>query len=129
MAHPNEKLLRRVYDAFAGQDMATLDEVFADDVAFHVPGDHPMAGDYQGKDELFGFFAKLGEKTGGTLRVDVKDVVANDDYAIGLVRVTAQRENRSLEVDAAQIHRVEAGRITEAWPVPYDVHAIEDFWA
>ena len=38
MAHPNEDLIRKGYQAFAAQDMATLNELFADDVVWHAQG-------------------------------------------------------------------------------------------
>ena len=46
--HPNEDLLRREYDAFAREDVASLDEIFADDIVYHVSGHNPFSGDYRG---------------------------------------------------------------------------------
>lgn len=74
MAHPNEDLVRRGFAAFGAGDIATLGELFADDIVWHVGGRSPISGDYKGKDEVFGFFAQLAERAGGTLHVDVHDV-------------------------------------------------------
>ncbi len=54
MAHPNEDLVRSGYAAFATGDMATLDELFADDIAWHAPGRNQLSGDYVGKEAVFG---------------------------------------------------------------------------
>src|SRR6266487_5323652 len=59
MGHPNEDLLRKGYEAFASYDLDTIQALFADDVVFHIPGKNPVSGDYKGKDEVFGFFAKM----------------------------------------------------------------------
>jgi ketosteroid isomerase-like protein len=36
MAHPNEDLLRRGYEAFAAGDINTVLAIFSDDIAWHV---------------------------------------------------------------------------------------------
>jgi ketosteroid isomerase-like protein len=46
--HPNEDLLRREYDAFAREDLTSLDEIFADGIVYHVPGHNPLSGDFHG---------------------------------------------------------------------------------
>jgi ketosteroid isomerase-like protein len=46
MAHPNEELARRGYDAFARGDMDTLRELFDPEIVWHFPGRSPLAGDH-----------------------------------------------------------------------------------
>jgi len=92
MAHPNEDLLRRGYDAFGRGDMAAISELFADDIVWHVPGNNPLAGDYKGRDNVLAYFGKSVELTGGTLRVEVHDILANDEHGVALTRDTAQRD-------------------------------------
>lgn len=74
--------------------------MFADDVAWRAPGQNPLSGDYQGKDAVFALFGRLAEQTGGSFRVDVHDLLANDEHGIGLVTVTASRGDRSLTLTA-----------------------------
>jgi hypothetical protein len=57
MAHPNEELVRRGYDAFNNADVETLRQVFADTTIFHEPGRSPISGDYEGLDQVLGFSA------------------------------------------------------------------------
>jgi hypothetical protein len=45
MAHPNEELTRRAYDAFSRGDVDTLRRLFADDAVFYEPGRNPVSGD------------------------------------------------------------------------------------
>ena len=54
--HPNLELLRRGYAAYGSGDMDTINELFADDVVWHVAGRNPLSGDYNGKEQVFGFF-------------------------------------------------------------------------
>ena len=94
MAHPNEELARRGYDAFSNGDIDALRQVFADNTIFHEPGRNPVAGDYQGIDQMLGFFATVGDRSGGTFRVTVHDVVANDEHAVALHLSEGERAGR-----------------------------------
>jgi uncharacterized protein len=64
--------------------MQTLRELFHPDIVRHAPGRSQLAGDHQGVDAVLGFFGRTMELTGGNFRVEVHDVVANDDHAAGL---------------------------------------------
>ena len=129
MAHPNEDLVRRGYAAFGTGDMATLRELFADDLVWHVGGRSPITGDYKGKDEVLGFFAKLAERAGGTFRVDIHDVLANDEHVVALVKVTGEREGKTLSDSGAQVFHVQGGKVSESWFHPGDAYAWDEFWS
>ena len=74
MAHPNEDLVRRAFDAFATGDVDTLRELTDQDGVWHTPGRNLVSGYYRGQDEILGFFAKLAELTGGTFRAELRNV-------------------------------------------------------
>jgi uncharacterized protein len=129
MTHPNEDLVRRGYEAFGTGDIATLQELFADDIVWHFPGSSPVSGDFNGKDEVLGWLAKNAELSGGTLRVEAHDVLANDEHVVGLIRVSAQREGRSLDDPSVQIFHIKDGKATEVWVYPSDQAVSDAFWA
>ena len=127
MAHPNEDLVRRGFAAFGTGDIATLRELLADDIVWHVGGSSPITGDYKGKDEVLGFFAQLAERAGGTFRVDVHDVLANDEHVVALVKGTGEREGKTLNDNGAQVFHVQGGKVTEEWFHPGDQYASDEF--
>lgn len=127
MAHPNEDLLRKGYDAFGRGDMDWLNEHFADDLVWHTPGNNPLAGDLKGKEAVFELFAKQMEITGGTLRIEVHDVLANDEHGVALVRVTGERDGKRLEDKQAHVFHLEGEKVIEFWGHPGDLYAIDDF--
>ena len=129
MAHPNEDLVRRGYVAFGTGDFATLRELFADDVVWHVGGRSAITGDYKGKNEVLGFFAQLAERAGGTFRVDVHDVLANDVHVVALVTLTAERAGKTLNDEGTQVYQVQGGKVTESWFHPSDQYASDEFWS
>ena len=129
MAHPNETLLRNGYEAFEKGDLDTLRGIFADDIVWHSPGNGPLAGDYRGIDHVFGLFAKVAELSGGTLRNDVHDVLANDEHAVALVTVRGEREGKTLEDLQSHVFHVSDGRVTEVWLEAFDLYANDEFWS
>jgi ketosteroid isomerase-like protein len=128
MAHPNEELIRKGYEAFGSGDMATLDELFADDIVWHAPGRNQLSGDYRGKQEVFAQFQKVMELTGGTFKLEIHDVLANDEHAVVLVRATGQIEGRTLDDNGVQVLHISDGKIAEQWLHPGDTYAGDEFW-
>jgi len=127
--HPNVELTRRGYAAFATGDLATMTELIADDVTWHATGAGPLSGTYHGRDEVFGFFGRLAEETAGTFRLDIHDVLANDEHAVALCTLSATRGTKSLQVPVANVHHVRDGKVTEFWGATEDPEATIDFWA
>jgi uncharacterized protein len=127
--HPNVELLRRGYAAYSSGDMETINEVFADDIVWHVAGRSELAGDYNGKDEVFGFFAKLMEVSEGTSRIEVHDVLANDEHGAVLITETATRAGREFSGRAVHTFHLEGGKVIEFWDAPLDQYATDDFLA
>ncbi len=113
--HPNATLVRRLYDAFSSADMETVLSLFADDIVYHVPGRNLLSGDYRGKDQWLGLIGRVAELTGGTFRVDVHDVLGNDEHAVALTRQTAARNGKSLDTEEAHVFHFRDGKIAEMW--------------
>ncbi len=130
MAHPNEDLLRDGYAAFGRGDLDALqNQFFAPDITWHYPGKSPFAGDYHGTGEVAGWLVRTFEVSGGTIRVQLNDVVAKDDVAVALTTVIAQREGRELSDDAVQVFQIRDGKATEVWTYPADLYANDAFWS
>jgi uncharacterized protein len=129
MANANEELLRRGYDAFGAGDIDTVLGVFAPDIAWHIPGDSQISGDYHGHQEVMAFFGKLMEITGGTFRLDVHDVLANDTHGAVLVTAHAQRDGQSFEMREVHTWHVADGKATEFWAFEEDSAATDEFFS
>ena len=126
--HQDEEVVRRGYDAFSRGDMQTLREVLDPDVVWHSPGRSQLASDYEGVDAVLGFFARTVELTGGTFRVEVHDVVANDEHVVGLHAVTAEREGKTLQDRNILVFHVRDGRASEVWQFWADQYAADAFF-
>ncbi|MGK6314616.1 nuclear transport factor 2 family protein [Neorhizobium sp. DT-125] len=48
----NRKVIADYYAAYAAGDMGKVADFFADDIEWHIPGHHPLAGTKRGKAEV-----------------------------------------------------------------------------
>jgi len=64
---------------------------------------------------VLGYVGRTMELTGGSFRVEVHDVVANDEHGVGLNSVHAEREGRTQEDNNTLGFHVRDGKVTEVW--------------
>jgi ketosteroid isomerase-like protein len=130
MAHRNEELLRESFAAFQRGDMEALQNTyFAEDIKYHVAGRSQVAGDYEGVGAVLGLFARLFELSGGTLTVELHDVVANDDHGVALFALRAERNGRTLDDnEILTAHPTADGKAAEVWTVTNDPYGFDEFW-
>ncbi|HEV8421352.1 MAG TPA: nuclear transport factor 2 family protein [Actinomycetota bacterium] len=130
LTQPDVERARQSIEAYNQGDFETLRHFYAENVVWHVAGAHRLAGEYQGRDQLFEYFATVRELTGGTLRLHPQSIVASADEIAMFTRVTAQRGGKELDIVLAQTLKVGAdGRWTEYWAMADDQEAVDDFWS
>lgn len=127
-AHENAELVRSGYEAFAAGDLDTVAKLFAPDIRWHIGGRSAISGTYTGHNEVFGFFGKLIEETGGTFHIDIHDVLASDDHVVALVRESASRGDRHLEMNEAHIWHLSDGLAKEFWGFAEDQYEASSFF-
>ena len=127
--HPNAALLKKGYEAFSQGDMATITDLFAEDVVWHLFGHNQLAGVHRGRDAVFASFAKTAALSGGSFKIDVHDVVANDEHAVALTRATGTREGRSLDSMDTDVYHMKDGKVVEFWSFVEDDRATDEFWS
>jgi len=126
--HPNVELLRKGYNAYETGDIAVLNDLFAEDVLWHITGRSQLAGDYKGRDQVFGFFGKLMELSGGTSKIEVHDILANDDHGVALVTGSGSRNGNSFTGIDVHVFHLRGGKVVEFWDSPVDQYAADEFW-
>ena len=127
--HPNLDLMRRGYAAYTSGDLETISQLLSDDVVWHVSGRSPLSGDYSGKEQVFGFFGKLQELSDGTSRVEVHDLLADDDHGVAIVTQSGTRDGRSYEGRVTHVRHLRDGKVTEFWDAYIDQYTADEFWA
>jgi ketosteroid isomerase-like protein len=118
--HPNATAYRRTVDAFRAGDFDAIRSLIAEDVVWHVPGQHSMAGEIRGLDELITWLGRASE-LGFTIREH--DVFGNDEHVCALSYMGARRPGVVIEIPVTSVFHFRAGRQVERWMYPDDAAA------
>ena len=122
--------LDRYFEAYARRDRDAMAEHFDEAIVWHVAGAHALSGDYQGRVTVLDYLARSQELAGGSLKLTPIDTMASDDHIALFVRVTGEREGRSLDVELVEVFKVGPdGRWSEFWSMADDQQQVDAFWA
>ncbi len=132
--HPNVVAVRAFYRAQAGfyagmHRAASMRSLLTEDVAWHVPGRSVIAGDYLGQDEVLDYFARRRDIAGGSLRVDVRRSLADNDLVVQLTAGQAELAGPTCAWEALGVYRMIDGLIAECWLVPFDQYRFDQIWS
>ena len=130
MADERVQRLEAWLAAYGNQNREAMAESLAEDAVWHVGGTHRLSGDYRGRDAILGYFDSVRTETGDTMTLEPLEVLANEQHGAAFLRVTAERQGRSLDVVVADAFRFDGkGRILEFWAHANDQPAVDAFWA
>ena len=112
------------------QEMADAAEVWITEAVWRFPGRRgKLAGTHRGRAGVMEFLMKVPVLTGGTFRLELEDILANDSNAVAIFRGSAQRGGKTLDNPTALCMKMREGRVTEVWEFVWDLNHVEDFWA
>ena len=127
--HPNITIYTRALRTFNKNDLNAGREFFSENVVYRFPGRSPIAGEYRGIEQFFKVLQLLKDMTGGTLTIEPKIVLANDQAVMVYTHTTAQREGKTLDTDQVNLYRFnEERKIFEGRIIPFDLYAFDEFW-
>jgi ketosteroid isomerase-like protein len=124
--HANALVLRRLYDAYARRDKATICELIADDCTWNIPGRGPKSGTHRGRDAILELFRDLMRKSGGSAQIEVEDIVANDRHAIVLQTGRATIDGKETALKEVLVHTIVDGRVVDMWEYQFDLYAFDE---
>jgi uncharacterized protein len=122
-------LLTRMYSAYAAGDFAAVAECCAENATFQVPGKSPLAGKYDRAGWVTGLLLKQRERSGGTLKTEVHDVLASDRHGLVLTTETLVREGKKVEYRSVHVWRLEDGRPVAGYLYPRDLYQFDAIWS
>jgi ketosteroid isomerase-like protein len=127
--HPNARLIRRGHESFARGDLEALREFMAEDVVWHEPGRSALSGDYKGPEGVLELFRKLQDRSHGTFKVEIVDLLANPERAVAIQEESARRGDRELDMASAIEFEIHHGKITEITVYHADTYHFDEFWS
>ena len=126
-AQEDADLVRRGYEAFIAGDMEWLNEHLHENVVWHVPGHNLTSGDYRGRENVLGFFARSVQIA--LPQFDIHDIVASDDHVVVLTTIRWRRNDNgaTFEDHVGQVFHLEDGRVLEVWTMGEDIGGFDQF--
>ena len=126
-AQEDADLVRRGYEAFIAGDMEWLNEHLHENVVWHVPGHNLTSGDYRGREDVLGFFARSVQIA--LPEFDIHDIVASDDHVVVLTTINWRRNDNdaTFEDHVGQVFHLEDGRVLEVWTMGEDIGGFDQF--
>jgi ketosteroid isomerase-like protein len=130
--HPNVSTVRAALEArargkFDEEDTRIILDAFTDDAVWHMSG---AWSDIQGKEALLGQWKAVAEASGDSFRVELHEMFADDDHAIGVSTIRARNGDRTMEMKEIQVfHLTPEGKISEFWGIVADQDELDAFWA
>ena len=128
-AEANRQLIEGAYAAFARGDIPAVLRVLDPRILWHVPGRGPVSRNYLGHQQVLGFFQLFQELSGGTFRIRIDDVLANDHRVIVLVTESARRGNRDWSSPQVHAWTIENGKASVFWQFQGDQQTEDEFWS
>jgi len=127
-AGPNEnrQVVLDFYTAYGSGDMVEMAKYFAEDITWHIPGRHPLAGTKHGQDEVLAFFKQLGK---GKFQAELIALMADDTWVLDMHRGWSNLEAKA-NVDTVWVlaFRIADGKIKEARNFSFDQASADTFF-
>lgn len=128
------------YRALGSGDRARILEYYSEDLRWLVPGNHPLAGWYEGLDAFLELMGQTHKLTGGTFRMDLEAVLVGEDCSADVCRNVALRDGADpasgspyerMDYQVFHFMRWRDGRITEGRDGLFGdtAAAFSQFWA
>jgi|SRR5215469_3019637 len=130
MTHPNEDLVRAASAAFGRGDLGTLqDQFFDSNIKWHVAGTGPLAGDYEGADQVMAHLRMISELAGGSIQPELHDVLVSSDHTVVLATIHAARAGKQVKLNLVHVIHATDGKATEIWTHSSDPAGAAQFWS
>ncbi|WP_395293679.1 nuclear transport factor 2 family protein [Kitasatospora hibisci] len=122
---PKAEVIERFFAAYAAGDVEAMSAVLAEDIAWTIPGRHPLSGTKHGIAEVRSFFDQLG-KAG--FQAEPVFFGTNDEYVVDVHRgYSTQGVGRVDTLWALVWHFNAEGKIDRVINLSGDQHQMDNF--
>lgn len=111
-----EDRVRQAYDALASGDRNSIEEYWAEDMTWFVPGHNQLSGWKKGLDEFLAFMDKVGKLSDNSFQMAWDRILITGDSSADIRNNTGYRagdQNRRLNIDVVHILRWREGKVIE----------------
>ena len=126
--HPNVKVIRDLYDAFARQDREVVTSLIAEDCRWVIPGRGKQAGVYEGRDTVLELFRSITKETAGSAEFDLDAIIADDRYAVVLQRGRGTFKGETAHLDECLVYEIVDGKVVGMKEFQFDLYTLDEWW-
>lgn len=116
MQNITPELVARAYAALATGDREKIQEYFAEDMRWLVPGHNILSGWKEGLDGFLDFMRQVGELSGNSFHMDNISTTTSADYSADVTRNRGQRADnpdKTLDIIAVHVLHWRNGKVVE----------------
>jgi hypothetical protein len=129
MRESNSDIVRKAYQCFADRNIPAVFAAFDAGITWHVPGHSPLSGEYNGHEQVGGFFQRTMELSGGAFSIDVHNVLADGDLVVVLTTVNAQRNGVAASFPEVHVWQFRNGKAIHFREYQGDEQREDRFWS
>ena len=124
--HPNLTLINDFFTAYGNNDYAAIKKVLAEDILWHIPGEHPLSGTKKGIDAVLNFFKALDK---GLFKAEPIIMGVNEKFVIDCHRNWSNLEDtENLNAMSCLLWRIENNIIKEVHNFPENQKEVNSFF-
>ena len=71
---------------------------------------------------------KFAEDSGGTFRVDVHDILANDTHGVALITASGSQGGKTMNSRGTHVVHITGGKLAGSWAFDEDQRQVDEFW-
>ncbi|MDH6118422.1 nuclear transport factor 2 family protein [Kitasatospora sp. GAS204B] len=117
--------ITKFFAAYATHDLEGMREVLTDDVAWTIPGRHPLSGTKRGIEEVAAFFTELGR---AGFQADPIFLEANEEYVVDIHRGWSTEGVGQVDTTWALVwHFNSEGRVDRVVNLSGDQHQMDEY--
>lgn len=126
-SHPNLTLIHNFFQAYAKNDLDGIKAILAEDIQWHIPGNHPLSGTKKGVTEVLGYFQQLSK---GSFQAESIVMGVNDHFVIDCHKNWSNLPgDDNLNNMSCLLWKIESGKIAEVYNFPEDQHKVDAFFS
>ncbi len=122
MVHVTPELVGKAYDALASGQREAIEQYWASDMNWLVPGHNPLSGWYYGLDGFLRFMAEVGRLSNNSFKMTPITVMVNGEYSADVTHNVGYRAGYAdagqvpwtkLDIDVIHLLRWREGKVIE----------------
>ena len=99
------------------------------DIIWHVPGESPIAGRYEGPEEVIAYMVRRRDLADGTFRMRRRELMVGEgEHFAALTDGIATIDGRRREWSTVGLYRLRAELLAECRLLPFDQAQFDEIW-